>query len=158
MTLDRPKKAKTLSSLHEEAQLNIVRTANTLTDALEGLLKPHGITATQYSVLLMLRNAGAAGLSRNEVRRQLLSRMPDATRLLDRMVRAGLVSRTPNQSDRRQVTTRITEKGTQVIDGLDDVVKNETVRHVGQLSEKQTRKLIKLLTIVRGSDQTGLNR
>ena len=151
MTLDRPRKAKRLS-LHEEAHLAIVRSANMLTDALERLLKPHGITATQYSVLTILRGTEGEGLSRNEVRRRLLSRMPDATRLLDRMEKAGLVTRTPDQSDRRQVTTRITERGIRLTAELDEAVEDEYLRYVGQLSEKQTRKLIKLLALVRGDD------
>jgi len=145
------KQKKPFGSLQQEAQLNIVRTGNLLTDSFERLLKPHGITGTQYNVLRILRGAEPEGLCRNEVRERLLSRMPDATRLLDRMEEAGLVTRSREGDDRRMVTTRITEKGRTLVDGLDDVVEEEHLRRLGHLSEKQTRKLIKLLTLVRSS-------
>lgn len=146
------KKRKSSNSLQQQAQLSIVRTGNFLSDTLERLLKPHGITATQYNVLRILRGAGEEGLSRNEVRDKLLSRMPDATRLLDRMAKAGLVTRSKGEGDRRTVTTRITEQGRVLIDRLDSIVDTEYYRQLGQLSEKQTRKLIKLLTLVRNDD------
>ena len=143
------KQKKPFASLQQEAQLNIVRTGNLLTDAFERLLKPHGITGTQYNVLRILRGAEPEGLCRNEVRDRLLSRMPDATRLLDRMEEAGLVTRSREEGDRRLVTTRITAKGRALVDELDAVVEKEHQRRLGHLSEKQTRKLIKLLTLVR---------
>lgn len=143
------KQKKPFASLQQEAQLNIVRTGNLLTDAFERLLKPHGITGTQYNVLRILRGAEPGGLCRNEVRDRLLSRMPDATRLLDRMEEAGLVTRSREDGDRRLVTTRITAKGRMLVDELDAVVEKEHQRRLGHLSEKQTRKLIKLLTLVR---------
>jgi len=143
------KQKKPFASLQQEAQLNIVRTGNVLTDSFERLLKPHGITATQYNVLRILRGAEPEGLCRNEVRDRLLSRMPDATRLLDRMEEAGLVTRSREAGDRRLVTTRITTRGRSLVDELDAVVEREHQRRLGHLSEKQTRKLIKLLTLVR---------
>lgn len=146
------KKRRSLTSLQQEAQVNIVRTGNLLSDAFERLLKPHRITGTQYNVLRILRAAGPEGLSRNEVRSQLLSRMPDATRLLDRMEKAGLVTRAKEDGDRRTVTTRITEQGRRLADKLDPLVEEEQDRQLGNLSEKQTRKLIKLLTLVRNED------
>lgn len=146
------KQRKPFTSLQQEAQLNIVRTGNLLTDAFERLLKPHGITSTQYNVLRILRGAGPDGLCRNEVRERLLSRMPDATRLLDRMEKSGLVTRSREEGDRRQVTTRITEQGRRLVDKLNDIVEEEHHRQLGHLSEKQTRKLIKLLTLIRNND------
>jgi DNA-binding MarR family transcriptional regulator len=143
------KQEKPFGSLQQEAQLNIVRTSNLLADAFDQLLKPYGITGTQYNVLRILRGAGPEGLCRNEVRDRLLSRMPDATRLLTRMERAGLVTRARAGEDRRHVTTRISIKGQQLVDALDEKVEKEHRRRIGHLSQKQIRKLIKLLTLVR---------
>ncbi len=148
MTLDlrsELKQRKPFVSLEQQAHLNIVRTGNLLTDSFEQLLKPHGITGTQYNVLRILRGAEPNGLGRNEVRERLLSRMPDATRLLDRLEDAGLATRSRGEGDRRMVTTRITPEGRRLVDGLDEVVEDEYQRRLAPLSEKQTRKLIKLL-------------
>jgi DNA-binding MarR family transcriptional regulator len=146
---DELKQNKPFKSLCEEAQLNIVRTSNLLADAMEQMLKPHGITGTQYNVLRILRGAGPDGLCRNEVSARLVNRMPDATRLLDRMEEAGLVTRERSETDRRLVRTQLTEKGRKLVDDLDDDVLEQNEKGIGHLSEEQLKTLIKLLTLVR---------
>jgi DNA-binding MarR family transcriptional regulator len=136
-------------SLEQEAHLNIVRTAAVLTDQFEQLLAPFGITPSQYNVLRILRGAEPKGLCRNEVRDRMLTRMPDMTRLLDRMERAGLVVRTRGTEDRRLVSTGITEKGRQILDQLEAPVAAEHSRRLAHLSEAQLRHLIELLGQVR---------
>jgi len=146
------KQTKPFRTLRQEAQLNLVRTANILSDAFEQMLKPHGITGTQYNVLRILRGAEPDGLCRNEVSQRLLNRMPDATRLLDRMEEAGLVTRERSTTDRRLVTTRITKKGRQVVDSLDDAADDQHERSLGHMNEQQLRTLIKLLTLARNQE------
>ena len=143
------KQEKPFRSLHQEAQLNLVRTANLLVDRFEQMLKPSGITATQYNVLRILRGAEPAGLCRHEVSARLLNRMPDATRLLDRMEEAGLVTRARGTEDRRMVKTHITEKGLELVDSLDEAVEAEHLKQLGHLSGEQLATLINLLTLVR---------
>jgi DNA-binding MarR family transcriptional regulator len=143
------KQERPFRSVHQEAELNLVRTANLLTDNFERMLKPYGITGTQYNVLRILRGAEPGGLCRNEVSGRLLNRMPDATRLLDRMEEAGLVTRARSTEDRRLVTTRITGKGMELVNSLDDVVERQHEKQLGHLSEKELRTLIELLTAVR---------
>ena len=143
------KQEKPFRSLHQEAELNLIRTANLLTDSFEQMLKPYGITGTQYNVLRILRGAEPGGLCRHEVSSRLLNRMPDATRLLDRMEDAGLVTRSRNTEDRRLVTTHLTKKGRQLVDSLDDVVETRHQSQLGHLSEKELRSLIELLTLAR---------
>ncbi|MEO5590523.1 MAG: MarR family transcriptional regulator [Gemmatimonadaceae bacterium] len=143
------KQSKPFSDLREEADLNIIRTANLLTDDFEKMLKPYGITGTQYNVLRILRGAGPAGLCRNEVSARMLTRMPDATRLLDRMEEAGLVVRARSENDRRLVATQITAKGRRLVDSLDGVATRQHSRALGHLSDQQLKTLVKLLTLAR---------
>ena len=136
-------------SLQEEAYLNILRTASQLTDALELLLKPTGITLVQYNVLRILRGSEPDGLCRNELRDRMLNRMPDGTRLLDRMEESGLVSRSREEADRRQVRTQLTARARRMVDELDDKVRAEHQRQLGHLSEDQLSSIIELLTAAR---------
>lgn len=143
------RQSKPFSSLEHEAQLSILRTSVVLEDSFEQLLKPYGITGTQYNVLRILRGAGADGLCRNEVRGRLLRRMPDATRLLDRMEEAGLVVRARDGADRRLVSTKLTSEGRRLVDALDDEVEQEHQRRLGHLSDRQLRTLVDLLARAR---------
>ncbi len=143
------KQAKPFRSLYQEAQLSIARTYHLLANDFERMLKPYGITGTQYNVLRILRGSEPRGLCRNEVADRLINRMPDATRLLDRMEEAGLVTRERDEGDRRLVTTRITKKGRNLVDSLDDEVDAQEKKGLGHLGKKELENLVELLALVR---------
>jgi len=136
-------------SLEQEAFLNIVRTAAVLSDSFERMLRPSGITAAQYNALRILQGGEPQGLCRNEVRDRMLTRMPDMTRLLDRLEAAGLVSRVRDAEDRRVVTTRITSTGRQLLQDLAARVRQEHGRRLGHLNEAQLRTVIELMSRLR---------
>jgi DNA-binding MarR family transcriptional regulator len=146
------KQKKPFRSLQQEAYLSVVRTSTALTDAIEDLLKTRGISATQYNVLRILRGSGAEGLCRNELRDRMLTRMPDMTRLLDRMEQADLVVRAREGEDRRMVMTRITAKGRRLLDDLDTPVMALHRKQMAGLTDAQLRSLSDLLTLVRDGD------
>lgn len=138
-------------SLCEEALLNLARTEAVSRDRLERELAPHGLSTTQYNVLRILRGAGKDGLCRNEIGERLISRMPDVSRLLDRMEGAGLVSRVRSTEDRRLVNTRLTESGRALVDELDDTLKQYHQEQLGHMTDAQLRQLIDLLSIARSA-------
>jgi DNA-binding MarR family transcriptional regulator len=140
------------ASLEHEATISIARTAAILEHGIAEALRRHGITPTQFNVLRILRGAGAGGLCRNEVRDRLVAPVPDATRLLDRMVELGLVSRDRDLKDRRFVTTRITQRGRELLARLDDPMELLHRRRLGHLGAEKLRALIDLLAAVRTAD------
>jgi DNA-binding MarR family transcriptional regulator len=144
------KQRKPFRSVRHEAHLSILRTAAELEHAMEAALKPHGITATQYNVLRILRGAGPGGLCRHEIATRMLRRVPDVTRLLDRMEDLRLVGRQRDGDDRRFVTTRVTAAGLKSLAALDPVVDHLTDAQVGHLGDARLRTLIDLLGRVRG--------
>lgn len=146
---DEIKQNKPFVSLEQEAQLNVVRTSAVLMDDIEQLLRPYGITSTQYNVLRILRGSEPGGLCRNELRDRMITRMPDMTRLLDRMEDAGLVARTREDEDRRMVRSRITAAGLELLDDLEDVVMGDHKRRFEHMTAEQIRTLIELLTMIR---------
>ncbi|MFN8580038.1 MAG: MarR family transcriptional regulator [Gemmatimonadaceae bacterium] len=143
------RQAKSMRSLEQEAYLNLVRTAAVLNDRLERVLKPVGVTLAQYNVLRILRGADPDGLCRNEVRDRMVTRMPDMTRLLDRMKDAGLVRRQREDADRRMVRTVVTAKGRRVLEQIDDAVHAEHLERLGHLSRSELRALINTLERLR---------
>lgn len=140
---------KPFVSLEQEAHLSIVRTGSLLTAAIEQLLKPFDVTATQYNVLRILRGAEPRGLCRNDLRDRMLTKMPDVTRLLDRMEEAKLVARARDSEDRRLVSTRITSKGLRLLEELEDAVYATHASCFRQLGKTQLKALIDMLAIVR---------
>jgi DNA-binding MarR family transcriptional regulator len=62
------------------------------------------------------------GLCRSEIIERMIARVPDASRLLDRLETAELIARARDAEDRRFVTTRITDEGLRVLGDLDEPV------------------------------------
>jgi DNA-binding MarR family transcriptional regulator len=143
------KQRKPFSSPEQEASLSIARTAALLDHATAAALKPHGLTPTQYNALRILRGAGADGLCRNEVRDRLVARVPDATRLLDRLGDTGLVVRAREGEDQRFVRTRITQAGLELLGELDRTISDLHNRQLGHLGEQRLGTLIDLLGDIR---------
>jgi DNA-binding MarR family transcriptional regulator len=146
---DEIKQAKPWSSLQEEASLNIARTYAVLEHAMVQALKPFDITPTQYNVLRILRGAGDEGLCRNAVGERLIRRVPDVTRLLDRMEEDGLIARVRDGQDRRFVSTHLAAKGRTILERLDTEICGIHRQHLGHLSDEQLTQLIELLTEAR---------
>ena len=143
------KQTKPFASPVQEAVLSIKRTAALLELRLAELLRPYGVTPTQYNVLRILRGAGADGLPRCEVQGRLVAPVADTTRLLDRLEKMGLVSRTRSTEDRRVVTSKITPRGLAVLDKVAAPLKELEQNEVGQMSDARLRTLIGILDEVR---------
>jgi DNA-binding MarR family transcriptional regulator len=146
---DEIKQSRPFPSLEEEAVLAIARTAAILDHSSAEALKPYGLTPTQYNALRILRGSEPNGLCRNEIRDRLVTRVPDATRLLDRLVDMGLVVRAREDEDRRLVRTRITRKGLELIAPLDEYLTDLHRRQLAQVPPEQLRVLVDALAAAR---------
>lgn len=129
--------------------MSLMRTAAVVQDEIERLLRTFGITAAQYNVLRILRGAGSGGLGRNEIRDRLVTRMPDVTRLLDRMEAAGLVRRERDGDDRRCVQAILTPAGAAVLERTDGPVQDLILQIFGVLPHERLRDLIDALGTIR---------
>jgi DNA-binding MarR family transcriptional regulator len=131
--------------LEAEVFVSLFRTADALARGAEAVLKPSGLSPTQYNVLRILRGAGTEGLACNEVGCRMISRDPDITRLLDRLESRGLILRARGEKDRRVVKTRITAEGLRLLSELDAPVQELHRRQLHHLPAKELRQLSRLL-------------
>jgi DNA-binding MarR family transcriptional regulator len=113
------KQMRPFVSLEQEVYLSILRTASELSYTVDQFFRPFDITPSQYNVLRILRGAGADGLCRNEISERMLTATPDMSRLLDRMEKAGWVTRERAEEDRRQMSTHITKSGMELLARLE---------------------------------------
>jgi DNA-binding MarR family transcriptional regulator len=143
------KQTKPFSSLEDEAVVSLQRTADQLNGCFSDMLKPHGLSPTQFNALRILRGAGKEGRACSEIAERMINRDPDITRLLDRLERRGLVIRSREGRDRRVIIARITQEGLELLRGLDRPIEDFNRKLLGHLGEPQLRTLIKLLDIAR---------
>jgi DNA-binding MarR family transcriptional regulator len=130
--------------LEEDVFVSLWRTADLLARRLELVLKSADISPTQYNVLRILRGA-PDGLPCGEIGNRMISRDPDITRLLDRLDKRGLISRTREKKDRRMILTRITALGLKLLEGLDEPVTDIHKQQLGHLGRERLKALVELL-------------
>ena len=147
------KQKKPLSGPELEVYLNIVRTADFLTYGVAELLKPHGLSPATYNVLRILRGAGEEGLTCGEIGERMLTRVPDVTRLLDRLEERNLLYRSRESQDRRVVRVRITPDGEELLASLDRPITQFHRRQLGHLGRERLALLIDLLEEARGGSE-----
>lgn len=112
-------KVKKFVDEYHKATLNILYTNNWLTKILEHRASQGQITLQQYNVLRILRGQYPDSASNSLVKERMISSTPDTSRLVDRIVLKGLVSRQQNSEDKRAVDLKITEKGLHLLEELE---------------------------------------
>jgi DNA-binding MarR family transcriptional regulator len=136
-------------SLPQEVFLNLWRTYDRLKVIEEELFTQYDLSAQQYNALRLLDAAFPAGTQTMELGRKLISRMPDTTRMLDRLEKRKLISRRRLADNRRVVEIVITATGRQLLGQMARKVYLMHQKQFGHLEESQQRQLIKLLKLVR---------
>ncbi len=132
-----------------EALLGILRTAALLDHELNEVLRPHGLTQTQYNVLHILQRAGDVGLCGREIAERLVSPVPDVPRLLDRMETLELIVRERSVTDRRYVTTQLASRGRELLEEVAPELRKVERARLGGLDEDTLERLIDGLEAVR---------
>ncbi|HTU33666.1 MAG TPA: MarR family transcriptional regulator [Candidatus Acidoferrum sp.] len=139
---------RTTGNVEEAAFLDLLRTCDVLSRGLQDVLKPTELSPTQYNVLRILRGA-REGLMCGEIANRMITRDPDITRLLDRMEKRGLISRSRETKDRRVVLTRITQQGLKILAELDGPILAAHRKQLGHLGPARLQQLAQLLREVR---------
>jgi len=147
--VSRPSPSRLALPLEDRVFISFQKTADSLGLEVEQLLKPHGLTGTQYNVLRILRGAEPEGLACRGIGERMISHDPDMTRLLDRMEKRGLISRARQTNDRRVVKTRISSAGLLLLKNLDQPVRELHKRQFHHLPATRLKSLAELLEEVR---------
>lgn len=129
-----------------EAYLWLVRAHEALVGEFQALFRHEKITPTQFNVLRILIQAEPEGVSCSRISRELIHRVPDVTRLLDRMERNGLIRRGRNPRDRRVVLAFLEEKGRQLCRRLYQPI---AAVHAGQFSALSDSEKVQLARLLR---------
>ena len=99
------------ASPQEQLALTVLHTASTMLNHHRALLKPHGITPEQFNILRILRGQQGHPLALHDISGRMIDRNSNTSRLVDKLMAKGLVSRETCPSDRRRVDIALTAEG-----------------------------------------------
>ena len=137
---------------HHEALLAVMLANARIEALLDEAFEGKGITQPQYNVLRILKGVYPGAHPRGEIARRMVRRAPDLTRMIDRLVKMGLVERTKGDQDHRQSLTRITEAGLTMLEQLRPGVADINQLLAKRISAVDARALADLLERVYDAD------
>jgi DNA-binding MarR family transcriptional regulator len=121
----------------QKVMINLFYTYNVLSSRVQDFLKSEQLTMQQFNILRILRGQHPNPITNTMVKERMLDKNSDVTRIIDRLIREGLVSRVNCESDRRRVDITITQKGLDILSRLD--AKSDEMDKIGHgLSEEES--------------------
>ena len=139
--LKRRLKQQKFSSIEHEGLLNLFIASNYLHSKLDTICNRYQITIAQFNVLRILKGAHPEGYPRGEIIRRMVEPAPDVTRLIDRLIKEGLVERYSSKDDRRLSLARITKKGIALLTRINPEVDKFLAHYSSVLSLKEKEML-----------------
>jgi DNA-binding MarR family transcriptional regulator len=113
------KQQRKFKSEHEKLLVNILYTNNWLSEHQAKVFKPFDVTSPQYNVLRILKGQFPNPCTVNLIIDRMLDRSSNASRIVDKLERKGLVERKTCPTDRRAKDVVITQKGLDLIVEID---------------------------------------
>jgi len=100
-----------------------------------------GLTLSQVTVLLLLKEARGGTMPMGQIAHELGVSLPTTSGLVDRLYREGLVDRAVNDRDRRVVLVRLTREGRTVIQRMLRLLSDLLTRLLVDLTEVEQESL-----------------
>ena len=97
---------------HARVYFKLLKVSGEVDVRIKNTLKPFEITHSQLSILNALVRNHPEPLDAKTIKERLIVPSPDLTRLLDRLVKKGLVDRRTCPTNRRKIDITVTENGT----------------------------------------------
>ena len=140
---------KGFQSERHKALVNIMYTEGWLRTRMSETLKPFDLTSQQYNVLRILRGSSPKALSTSCIRSRMLDKMSDASRIVDRLNKKGLLERKVCAADKRLVDVHITDEGLKLLAQIDGPI-NDMGQLFGAISEEEASTLNLIMDKLRG--------
>ena len=128
--------------------VNILYTANRISDQLADVLKPYDVNDQHFNVLRILRGKHPEPVCPGDIKEVLINKRGDLTRLLDKLEKKAWVMRETNTDNRRMVDVCITKEGLMVIDQMSKEIE-EANQFSGNLTKQEAFQLNALLDKLR---------
>jgi DNA-binding MarR family transcriptional regulator len=127
---------------------SVMRAQQMILGAVDGVLKPFGLTFARYEALVLLSFSRAGELPLGKMGQRLMIHPTSVTNIIDRLAEDRLVQRVPHPSDRRATLARITPAGRVLAERASEVV-NGIGFGVEALTRKEMHELVQTVRHLR---------
>jgi len=149
MQIDKEIQSTNFEDNYHKVVINISYTSGWLNNATREKFEEYNLTTQQFNILRILRGQYPNPATINLLKERMIDKMSDASRIVDRLIQKGMVSRCTNKKDRRAVDIRISDLGLDVLSKMDIEFKAKDILK-DNLTEEEAAKLSDLLDKLRG--------
>lgn len=135
-------------SANMRAVVNVRYTSNFLSSISNNFMSKYDLTMPQFNILRILRGSGDV-MAVNTIKDRMVEKSPNTTRLMDKLIDKGFISRERCENDRRVVYVKITDKGLELLAKLDAAMKKKDLVPKN-LTDEEAQLLSDLLDKLRG--------
>jgi DNA-binding MarR family transcriptional regulator len=130
------------------AATSIMRAQQIVLAAVDGALRPFGLTFARYEGLVLLLYSRRGVLPLGKMGQRLMIHPTSVTNIIDRLEQQGLVRRQPHPTDGRTTLAEITDEGRRLATRATAAV-NDVEFGLGGLSPGDLRHLMRIITKLR---------
>ena len=137
--------------LTKETVISLLRSGYKVNDELSALFKIHGISLPQFNVLRILRGRKGEAANLSTIQEQMIHKMSNTTRLIDKLIEGGYVNRFVCEKNRRKIEIFITKKGLEFLNSLDEKLETKERFLMNNLDNNEKEELMRLLSKIQTS-------
>lgn len=130
---------------HKKVILNIMYTQNVLYDHFGEIVKHHGLSLEQFNVLDILRDQNTKSVNMHMIQKRMLTRTSNTTRLIDKLLHKGLVSRKICTENRRKTEISLTREGLLLFEEIEPAIAYHQIKLSSNLTSQELKTLNSLL-------------
>lgn len=149
MKIEKAIKQKAFLSEFHKANINLFYTMAWMQLKINKELKPFNLSPQQFNILRILRGQHPKPASIRELTDRMLDKASNASRLVDKLLLKGMVSKTTCENDNRRMEVAITEKGLSILDDASNKVETVIDNVFGVLTIDEAAQLNDMLDKIR---------
>ena len=143
-------KQKKFKNEYQKLGINILFTSTWISSTNMHSLKPFGLSWQQFNILRILKGMHPKPATVKLLTERMIDKMSNASRLVEKLKKKGLVERQASDIDRRRVDIVITAEGMDVIAKASKELEKDMFSNMSSLSEDEAIQLNSLLDKLRG--------
>jgi len=134
---------------YKRALISLLYTGYLVSDRLNEQLKPFGVSEQPVNVLHIIKRQNEQPCNLCNIQEQMMHKMSNATRLVEKLRLKGLVTRDICEDNRRRVEISITKEGLNLLEAIEKKLAKYHFEHEMKLTDREYIQLAELLDKMR---------
>lgn len=137
---------KEAGKLHEEIIYSLALIFNIVDNRITNYLKDYSLTTGKLNILIAVKHQGGEkGIPQVQISKHLIVTPSNMTKMIDKLEKEGMVTRSALEGDRRVNIVNITKKGSDLLDSVWEGYNSQLKEQINYLPKDKQKQLASLL-------------